>query len=259
MHSRETVAAVLRLKDAGLNNCEISRRTGISRPTIRDWSRGRLPHSYTGRPGSPGKQCSPWYCSQCGGNAHHFDQLSTAYAYLLGLYLGDGCISAHQRGIYRLRIFLDMRYPGIVRECEAAMRAVLPRNRVGRQLRSCNCYEVYSYSKGWPCLFPQHGYCKKHLRPIELAEWQREFVELVPHLFLRGLIHSDGCRFQNSGRGGWACPRYRFDNFSTDILRLFCDACELLDLHWTASGRRTIYVSRKADVARLDKFVGPKA
>jgi hypothetical protein len=31
-----------------------------------------------------------------------------------------------------------------------------------------------------------------------------------------------------------------------------------MGLHWTASGAHTIYVSRKADVARLDEFVGPK-
>jgi len=32
-----------------------------------------------------------------------------------------------------------------------------------------------------------------------------------------------------------------------------------MDLHWTASGEKTIYVSRKADVAVLDRFVGPKS
>jgi hypothetical protein len=32
-----------------------------------------------------------------------------------------------------------------------------------------------------------------------------------------------------------------------------------MGLHWTASGDKTIYVSRKADVAELDRFVGPKA
>jgi hypothetical protein len=32
----------------------------------------------------------------------------------------------------------------------------------------------------------------------------------------------------------------------------------MLGLRWTASGERTIYVSRKHDVALLDLFVGPK-
>jgi hypothetical protein len=31
-----------------------------------------------------------------------------------------------------------------------------------------------------------------------------------------------------------------------------------MGVHWTASGRYTTYVSRKADVALLDRFIGPK-
>ena len=47
---------------------------------------------------------------------------STEYVYLLGLYLGDGAISEHRRRVFRLRIALDVKYPGIVDECAAAMR-----------------------------------------------------------------------------------------------------------------------------------------
>jgi hypothetical protein len=35
----------------------------------------------------------------------------TAYAYLLGLYLGDGCLSEHPRGVYHLRVACAARYP----------------------------------------------------------------------------------------------------------------------------------------------------
>jgi hypothetical protein len=63
----------------------------------------------------------------------------------------------------------------------------------------------------------------------------------------------------NSGRGGWSCPRYALSNRSSDILQIFCDACDALGLRWTRSGERTIYVSRKVDVARMDEFIGPKA
>lgn len=104
------MAEVLRLRSAGLNNCQISRRVGVPRSTIRGWSHGKQPRS-------------------C---AHPSPVIPdpSAYVYLLGLYLGDGCISAHPRGVYRLRITLDLRYPGIVEECEAALRAVLPLNHV---------------------------------------------------------------------------------------------------------------------------------
>jgi hypothetical protein len=173
------------------------------------------------------------------------------------MYLGDGCLSAHRREVFKLRISLDARYPGIVEECRDAILAVLPSSRVNR-VDNGTWFELYSYSKSWPCLFPQHGPGKKHERRIVLAPWQCALVSERPDLLLRGLLHSDGCRFQNSGRGGWSHPRYGFSNASRDIQAIFCAACELLGLRWTASGERTIYVSRKDDVALLDLFVGPK-
>ncbi|MGB7588590.1 MAG: hypothetical protein WBM00_07765 [Solirubrobacterales bacterium] len=135
---------------------------------------------------------------------------------------------------------------------------------VSRQLRRCNCYEVHSYSRSWPCLFPQHGPDKKHTRPIFLADWQQSLAEQWPEQLLKGLIQSDGCRVINTGRGGWRHPRYAFSNVSTDITSIFCSACDQLGLRWSAafpkseSAAVSIYVSRKADVAKLDEFVGPK-
>jgi hypothetical protein len=135
--------------------------------------------------------------------------------------------------------------------------AVMPGNRIGR-VGYGTWHELYAYSKHWACLFPQHGPGRKHERDIALTEWQERHVARWPGLLLRGLIQSDGCRFQNTGRA-WSHPRYSFANNSEGIRRIFCDACDLMGLHWTASGQKTIYVSRKADVAVLDRFVGPKA
>ncbi|MFL5842540.1 MAG: hypothetical protein ACJ77Z_19000 [Thermoleophilaceae bacterium] len=184
-----------------------------------------------------------------------------AYAYLLGLYLGDGYVAAHRRGVYKLRISLDRRYPGIIDECRSAIAAVLLGARVARQDRSGawgQWVEIGAYSKAWPCFFPQHGSGKKHERPIVLVDWQRRIVNAAPGRLLRGLIHSDGCRFINSGRDGWRHPRYSFSNYSADIRAIFCHACDILGLRWTAAPN-TIYVSRKIDVARMDEFIGPKA
>jgi hypothetical protein len=245
MHAEATVDAVLKLHEEGLNNCEISRRTGVSRTTIRDWAGGKPPHSF--RPKSSDRVRSA--CVRCRGNTHR---------------LGDGSIAAHRRNVYRLRITLDVKYPLIVRECEASMRKVVPRNRVSRQLRRCNCYEVHAYSKHWPCLFPQHGPGPKHTRRIYLAGWQQKLAERWPEQLVKGMIQSDGCRFVNTGRGGWRHPRYGFTNVSTDITSIFCSACDCLGLRWTAAFPKdetaavSIYVSRKEDVARLDEFVGAK-
>jgi len=258
MHSATTVAAVLELRRQGLGARRIAGRTGLPVATVRDWLAGRVPANY--RLGGVVATCP-----RCGHQEHAFDRFPPAYVYLLGLYLGDGCISAHARGVFRLRVFLDYRYPQIVDHCESAMRAVMPTSKVSRLVRSgsfpgstgSSNIEVSSFSKAWPCLFPQHGPGKKHQRAIELVTWQKQLANRSPGELLRGLIHSDGCRFQNTGRS-WSWPRYAFNNQSAGILRIFCDACDALDLHWTTSGRHTIYVSRKADVARLDGFIGPK-
>ncbi len=119
------------------------------------------------------------------------------------------------------------------------------------------CVQVSSYWKAWPCVFPQHGDGKKREGEIRLEPWQVTLVNRWPGPLVRGLIHSDGCRFQSTGRG-WSWPRYSFYNRSDDIRAIFCSACDRLRVHWTSSGRYTIYVSRKADVATLDRFVGPK-
>lgn len=204
MHSRETVAEVLGLADKGLNSCEISRRTGVSRPTVREWRIGKLPHSFKSKPLLYGRPTEPGACcSRCGASKHRFDHLSTAYVYLLGLYLGDGCISRGARDVFRLRIALDVKYGGIVEECASAMQAVVPWNKVHCQVTPKNYVEVHAYSKSWPCLFPQHG--------------------------------PDGCRFINTGSFGWECPRYAFTNLSDDIKGIFCDACDQLGLHWTTA------------------------
>ena len=121
-------------------------------------------------------------------------------------------------------------------------------------------------SKHWPDLFPQMGPGRKHERPNVLTPWQREIVECHPWPFVRGLIHSDGCRTINrftthlpSGRvAEYAYPRYFFSNLSADIRGLFCASCERLGLRWTQSNHRNISISHRTSVALLDENVGPK-
>ena len=251
MHPAERVIEARALRDRGATASAIGSELGVPRSTVREWLSGR-------RSGAP-------TCDRCGAGSHDLDRLSAAYAYLLGLYLGDGCISEHARSVYRLRIHLDLRYPLIIDACEAAIHEVLPKPKVGRMKCRGNYVdnpdfshvEVSCYSKSWPCLLPQHGPGRKHQRLIELADWQWRLVEKDPELLLKGLIHSDGCRFINSGKN-WSCPRYSFSNRSHDIRYIFCGACDLVGVHYTFAPH-TVYVSRMADVARLDKFIGPKA
>jgi hypothetical protein len=252
LHSPNTITAALALAADGANASEIGRRLAVPRGTIRDWLNGRVPrHGVLGDPGIE-------FCEQCGHPAHAYSQLPQAYVYLLGLYLGDGWISLHQRGVYRLRIALDARYPEIIDAAASAVREVRQGTvRIQRRTRQ-NCCDVSAWWRSWPCLFPQHGAGRKQNRAIVLTDWQQRLADRWPEQLLRGLIHSDGCRFQNTGRCNWSNPRYSFTNHSDDIRAIFCGVCEALRLHWTLARPYTIYVSRKADVARLDEFIGPK-
>jgi hypothetical protein len=254
MHSRTTVAEAMALRQEGLGARRIARRMDLPIATVTGWLAGRLP-AHSRRPRK--MDALRGTCDACGHDVHDFEGLPKSYVYLLGLYLGDGCISAVHRGVYRLRIALDARYPGIIASTAQAVTEIRGRE-AHVQPQSGNWVVVSGYWKSWPCLFPQHGPGPKHERSIVLTDWQLELVGRWPDQLLRGLIESDGCRFMNTGRGGWVWPRYAFSNKSQDIKEIFCAACDLMGLRWTRSGQKNIYVSRKAYVARLDEFIGPK-
>ncbi len=251
MRSRTEFAEVRSMLGKGKSDWEISVVTGIPRRTISGWRRGE---SRIHRRSD---------CSGCGISDHDYSALNTRqYAYLLGLYLGDGCISVAARDVYRMRIVLDTAYPGIIDECCAALESVFPGKTAHRmKRRHSNCVEVSMWSKHWPCFFPQHGPGQKHLRPIRLAQWQEKIVAASHEPFVRGLIHSDGTRIIATERKGSyvrRAPRYAFSNKSEDIKRLFCKSCDALGVRWTRPSDRQIAIYRKASVARLDEFVGPK-
>jgi hypothetical protein len=91
----------LELIEAGINDCEVGRRLGIPRGTIRDW-----------RVGAASARGRVVTCFRCNGG--WVDE--EAYAYLLGIYLGDGWIWDAPREIYQLRVSCDLRYPDIINE-----------------------------------------------------------------------------------------------------------------------------------------------
>jgi hypothetical protein len=182
------------------------------------------------------------------------------YAYLLGLYLGDGYVAAMARGTFSLRIFLDRRYPYIIAAAHQAIAAVNPSSVVPAWPR-IGCFVVASYWKHWPVVFPQHGPGPKHARPIVLTAWQREITGAEPEALVRGLIHSDGCRFVATQRvrgKAYRYSRYSFSNRSDDIRAIFCAHLDLLGIGWTQPNACQIAIDRRAEVAKLDVFVGPK-
>jgi len=208
MRTAEEFETVQRLTAAGMNDCAVARETGIPLCTVRDWR-----HRPQIRP-------RPVSTSVCG-VLHNFSTFPPAtYNYLLGLYLGDGCISRSQR-VWHLRITLDKKYPGIIGRCCDAIDALMSGQHATIAKQPTGCVVVSHYSKHWPCLLPQHGPGKKHLRPIRLEPWQDVLVSAATEEFVRGLIDSDGCRVVANERDVRSV-RYHSSNRSDDIRRLFC-------------------------------------
>jgi hypothetical protein len=116
-----------------------------------------------------------------------------SYAYLLGVYLGDGYVVHTRRGVYRLRVACDLLHLNIAWGIALAIEDVCGRRPALQPRLHSRALDVSSYWKHWPCLFPQHGPGRKHERRIALVPWQHEF-----------------------------------SNRSDDIKRIFCDACDAL-------------------------------
>ncbi|KUL57932.1 hypothetical protein ADL28_19285 [Streptomyces violaceusniger] len=255
MYDLETRERTLALVRQGRSLNSVSKQTGISRSAIREWQVHPEPASTVA------------LCSRCAPEPRPPED-TCAYAYLLGLYLGDGCVSRLPNGSYFLRIACADAWPGLIDACAAAMRAVRPYNRVYRVQRQ-GCVAVTGYSKHWPCLLPQHGPGKKHHRTIALDAWQQRIVDSHPWHFICGLFHSDGCRITNwttrivAGKPKrYEYPRYLFTNKSDDIRKLCSETLTKVGVEWTTLARRsepfTISVARRASVSLMDKHVGPK-
>src|SRR5262249_26893308 len=151
---------------------------------------------------------------------------------------GDGCISPHRHGGYYLRIACANAWPGLVDACEDAIRAFHPAGSAYR-VQGEGCVSVASYSRHWPCFFPQSAAGRKHDRSIILEGWQQDVVAMHPWEFVRGLVHSDGCRLTNwttrlvaGAPKRYEYPRYFFTNRSEDIRRLYTDTLDGLSVEW---------------------------
>ncbi|MBG0829593.1 hypothetical protein HS041_17640 [Planomonospora sp. ID67723] len=254
MHPRETVDRALRLSALGLVDREVADLCGVSLGAVQKWRTGSR------RTNNDEDVRRHHSCPRCHGRELDHE----AYAYLLGLYLGDGHIVLCRKGVYQLSLFCGNDWPGLIEAAADTMATVMPTSSVSRRSLQ-GCTEVKSYSKHWLCLFPQHGPGRKHERRITLEPWQREISEEHPGLFVRGLMHSDGCRSMNrvrrhfNGSDHWyEYPRYLFTNESRDILELCGEALTLLGVDWRYSRHNAVSVARREAVERLDGFVGPK-
>ena len=252
VHPTRVYLAARDLIASGASSAEVARTLHLPLGTVRVW-RAR---------GSP-----------------RHDQLASAtprwrppdersYSYLLAMYLGDGHITRCSAHGYFLRLSLDLQYEGIIAEASSAMSVTLPRASIRRYRFDAdrNTIVLQLSHPALPFAFPQLGRGAKHTRSIVLRGWQHAITHRYPEAFLRGLIHSDGCRTVNrfstrlpSGRvANYQYVRYFFSNLSADVRALFCEHCDLLGIRWTQSNHRNISVSHRHSVAKLETIVGPK-
>lgn len=247
MHSEKLRAEAIALLDSGMGRRQVCDLLGIGYVTTYRWRPSQAPPNSV--------RC--FRCLEA--------EAPGAYTYLLGQYLGDGCLSRLPRTI-SLRVTCCDAYPAIMAEVEQAMRDVAGVSVFRTTVPDGGCTQVGSATKHWLCMLPHHGPGMKHTRKIELEGWQREAVASDPKGLVRGLIHSDGCRCTNtiirtlpSGRRRYAYPRYFFINESADIREIYTDALDLLGIAWRQNRHNSISVARREAVAALDQFVGPKS
>lgn len=251
MHAPEVRAEVLRLVGEGLNDCEVSRRTGVPRATVRDM---RAPRYVKKRQRS--------LCPRCWapGSPVAFD--ARDYAEILGLYLGDGHITKLPR-TDRLRIFFDSKYPMLIAESEDLLSRFFPSNLVGSQYQHGGTMTILRvHNSHLRCLFPQHGPGLKHCRLIDLEPWQEELVAQEPWPLIRGLIRSDGCSFINR-TGRYEYLSYGFGNMSVGVTAILIDACRRVGVDYRVNlDRRRDYwdvrINRRESVAKMVEHVGIK-
>lgn len=255
IHPPHVKQEALALVAIGANDCEISRRLGIPRATIRDWRRP----TYVSR-----RRFDLETCLRCWRATKPVRFTPADYTELLGFYLGDGCISAGAR-TFRLRVSLDLKYPRLIERLKELLIRSFPANRVDVVTAGVkgHCAVVSVYSQHLPCLLPQHGPGKKHARAIELEAWQEALVDHAPWGLIRGLIYSDGCSFINR-HGRYRDLSYDFTNMSEDITRLFVRACTAVGVTTrVANGNKRgiwqVRINQRPSVALMLEHVGKKS
>ncbi|MEV8371956.1 transposase [Kribbella sp. NPDC056861] len=132
MHDGRTRRLARQALAAGESLSSVSRRTGVSRATLRDW-RNKV-----------GAEYEVVDCPLCAGRR----PLAAPYAYLLGLYLGDGCLSEGKKQVYALRIACDTKYPRLIDEAATAIAVIHPSRPVHR-IQAVGYTSLVSYWKHW--------------------------------------------------------------------------------------------------------------
>jgi hypothetical protein len=268
--TKEQHDEVMKLKAEGYRVVDIVNKTGLTRSCINNWvNRGSKIHNE--------QNIKPKLT-----NLHPIEYLNSLnkeieqnlryslYSYILGLYLGDGCIG-ELRKTKRLAISLDKKYPKLNEFVWYCMKTLFNKNpytydrSINRgQKHISNSIDISICSTNLGVIFPHEGRGAKHLRKIELQEWQLNILDHVH--FVKGLIHSDGSYFYCKTFNTF---NYTFSNCSVDICGLLMNSLKILEISYNHHQKKKISekgtvlkncvnVNRKNDVEKLHSLIGDK-
>lgn len=194
-----------------------------------------------------------------------------AYSYILGFYLGDGCLG-HTKKNSRSKTFMitnQASFLNMNKLITDSLQLIFPNKKIKHYYRkNSDCVNIMVSAISLEELFP-HGKGTKHTRKIELKEWQESICDEYPEQLIKGLIESDGCRFKPVRKYDYTV--YQFTNASKDIHHILQKFCDKLKLDYTFrtnksternEKRATVYLtcfSKKEIVEKLDSFIGIKS
>ena len=174
------------------------------------------------------------------------------YSYLLGVYLGDGCISRAPR-TFRLEIYMNAKDTRVIRQTADAMRELLPRNRVGFRCRPSVVvvklvFESVATTVSTAWAGPQALAAD---RPRVVAARDRGAAS---GRFRAGLPRLR--RVSPPANRSWSqLSRVLVPQPLRGHRDAVATACDLAGLRWRRSNRETITIARRHDVARLDELM----
>jgi len=249
MRTKNEFKTVLLLKNDGLNDCEIARITSIPRRTIQGWIK-TPPKIFTDNIINN----RYYYNNELKEQIINDINLKKIYSYILGLYLGDGCIDILSRTL-RLRIFLDAKYVHLNNYVEEMLKIFFYKSKITRYNHGDNCICFAVNCKELKNIFPQMGPGRKHNREIKLSQWQTQ--NIMHSELLMGLFHSDGCFYVSDDR-----DNYNFSNRSVDIHNIFQNSCTYFNVKYTVSRYqgeiKSTNINKRKDVVKLYYLIGSK-
>lgn len=238
------IEEVLKKYEEKYNISELSRVYSIPRATILYWLKSNILNNFQIKEEINQSTIDSIY--------EHISLNKKEYSFILGLYLGDGCITENGRNntSYKLRIAQDNKYPKVINIIQSQLSEFFGKEC---KLVDCKgCTHITIYDKYLPHYFPQHGKGFKHDRNVKLTQFQ---IENIDHReLMKGLWLSDGS-FYLAKNGKYEYERYNFTNKSLDIIELFEKCLKLEDVTYSKRIKPnniwTIEVQNKIGVNKL--------